>query len=371
LQSVHAWPTIRAYFDRLHHRRLLVEFGFSLPGRGPLAQPDVMLALAAKADALGYASLFVTDHVVLPASAARSVYPYSPTGRFPGGAEQDYLEPLATLGHLAHATKRARLGTSVLVVPYRNPLLVAKMLATIDVLSHGRVILGAGVGWLAEEFEALAAPSFAERGHVTDDYLRLMRAAWTTDPVTFESRHYRVKDVHVLPKPVQRAGIPVWIGGHTDGALRRVARLGDAWHPIGHRPPAMLLPEEYAAKVADLHRYARDAGRDPAEITLTLRVPMQVRSPRAKALAGERPPFQGTAAEVRGDIDQYGALGVRHFVFDSPVPDRRAALDNLERFAHEVMSKYSRKTPRAATGGRPAASKGSSKRAKRAIRSRR
>lgn len=319
-----------------------MEFGFALSGRGPLAQPDVMLTLASKADTLGFASLFVTDHVVLPVSAARSTYPYSPTGRFPGGAQQDYLEPLAVLGHLAHATKRVKLGTSVLVVPYRNPLVVAKMLATIDVLSGGRVILGAGVGWLAEEFEALAAPPFAERGAVTDEYLSLMRVAWTKDPVSFEGRHYRVKDIHMLPKPVQREGIPLWIGGHTDAALRRVARLGDAWHPIGNRPPAMLLPEEYGAKVAELHRYARDAGRDPASITLTLRVPMQIRSPRAKALAGDRPPFQGTAAEVRGDVEQYAALGVKHIVFDSAVPEPRAAVENLERFAHEVMSKFKR-----------------------------
>jgi probable F420-dependent oxidoreductase len=321
-----------------------VEFGFALSGRGPLAQPDVMLRLATKADTLGYASLFVTDHVLLPASAARSIYPYSPTGQFPGGASQDYFEPLSVMGYLAHATKRIRLGTSVLVVPYRNPLVVAKMLATIDVLSGGRVILGAGVGWLAEEFEALEAKPFAERGSVTDEYLRLMRVAWTEDPVSFESRHYRVKDVHVLPKPRQRH-VPVWIGGHTEAALRRTARLGDGWHPIGNRPPSMMLPDEYAAKTAELHRYTREAGRDPAAITLTLRVPMQVRSAKAKALAGDRPPFQGTAAEVRSDVDTYAALGVSHIVFDSAIPDPKAAVENLERFAGEVMSKYKRKKP--------------------------
>jgi probable F420-dependent oxidoreductase len=320
-----------------------VEFGFALPGRGPLAKPDVMLKMAAKADALRYASVFVTDHVVLPASSAKSVYPYAPTGQFPGGARQDYLEPLSVLSYLAHATKHVRLGTSVLVVPYRNPVVVAKMLATIDVLARGRVILGAGVGWLAEEFEALSAPPFAERGAVTDEFIALMRAAWTTDPVTFEGRFYRMKDVHVLPKPVQRA-IPVWIGGHTDAALKRVARLGDGWHPIGNRPPALLAPDEYEAKVKALGAYARAAGRDPASITLTLRVPMHVRSPRVKALAGERPPFQGTATEVRSDIERYAALGVRHFVFDQTVPDERAVHDNLERFAEEVKPKVRART---------------------------
>lgn len=328
-----------------------MEFGFALPGRGPLATPDVLVRMAEKADALRYASLFVTDHVVLPSSTAKSVYPYSPSGQFPGGSEQDYLEPLVLLAHLAHATTRVRLGTSVLVVPYRNPLVVAKMLATVDLLSRGRVILGAGVGWLAEEFEALAAPPFGERGAVTDEYLRLMRAAWTMDPVTFEGRFYRVKDVHVLPKPAGRRSIPIWIGGHTDAALRRAAALGDGWHPIGGRPPATLTPDEYAAKVERLRTYARAAGRDPADITLSFRVPMHVRSPHAKALAGERPPFQGTATEVRADVERYAALGVTHFVFDSTVTDARATLDNMTRFAEQVRPKV--RPPHGAETRRP------------------
>jgi probable F420-dependent oxidoreductase len=265
-----------------------MEFGVSLPGRGPLATPDSILRLATKADALGYDSLFVTDHVVLPASMARSVYPYSSTGQLPGGAAQDYLEPLAVLGWLAHVTKRIRIGTSVLVVPYRNPVVTAKTLATIDRLSNGRVILGAGVGWLREEFEALASPPFEARGAVTDEYLRLMRATWTTDPVRFEGKHYTVRDVHALPKPVQRAGIPIWIGGHTDAAVKRAGTLGDAWHPIALRPPGLLLPDEYATRVKQVQAWAQRAGRDPKAVTLTLRVPMEVRPKTAKAPAGDR-----------------------------------------------------------------------------------
>ncbi len=320
-----------------------MEFGFSLPGRGPLATPDVVLRMATKADALRYDSIFVTDHVVLPASMARSVYPYSTTGRLAGGAAQDYLEPLALLAWLAHATKHVRLGTSVLVVPYRNPLVAAKMLATIDRLSGGRVILGAGVGWLREEFEALAAPPFEARGAVTDEYLRLMRASWTTDPVTFAGAHYRIRDVHVLPKPAQRGGIPVWIGGHTDPALKRAGTLGDAWHPIGLRPPALLHPDEYAAKAKQVHAWAQRAGRDPKSVRLTFRCPMEVRSKRAKAAAGDRPLFQGTAEEVAGDIRRYAAVGVSHFVFDPTVPDLRPVLANMERFADEVRPRLTRK----------------------------
>ncbi|MEK7716104.1 MAG: LLM class F420-dependent oxidoreductase [candidate division NC10 bacterium] len=320
-----------------------MEFGFALPGRGPLAKPDVVLRMATRADALRYDSVFVTDHVVLPASMARSVYPYSTTGRLAGGPAQDYLEPLAMLGYLAHATKRIRLGTSVLIIPYRNPLVTAKTLATIDRLSRGRVVLGAGVGWLREEFEALAAPPFAERGAVTDEYLALMRRAWTADPVSFEGRYYAIRDVHVLPKPAQRGGIPVWIGGHTDAALKRAGTLGDGWHPIGLRPPALLLPDEYAAKAKQVHAWAQRAGRSPTSVTLTFRCPMDVRSTRAKAAAGARPLFQGTADEVLGDIRAYQAIGVSHLVFDPVVPELDRVLANMERFADEVRPKIKRK----------------------------
>jgi len=327
-----------------------VEFGFSLPGRGPLAGIDVVLKIAEKADALRYSSLFVTDHIVMPVSSAKSVYPYTTSGQFPGGLAQDYLEPLAMLSHLAHATTRVRLGISVLVIPYRNPLLAAKMLATTDVLSKGRVILGAGVGWLREEFEALGAPPFEERGPVTDEYIRLMRAAWTTDPVAFEGKYCSIRDVHVLPKPVQRAGIPVWIGGHTGAALRRAGTIGDGWHPIAMRPPALLGPDEYAAKAKEIHGWARRAGRDPKSIALTIRVPMEVRGKRAKVAGGDRPPFQGSADEVAADIRRYQALGVTHFVFDHTVQELRAVLANIERFASDVRPKVLRAASRRGAG---------------------
>jgi probable F420-dependent oxidoreductase len=314
-------------------------FGVALPGRGPLAKPDVILKIAERAEALRFSSVFVTDHVVLPVSSARSIYPYSPTGQFPGGMSQDYLEPLALMSHLAHATRRVRIGTSVLVIPYRNPVVAAKMLATIDVLSGGRVILGAGAGWLEEEFLALAAPSFAERGAVTSEYLRLMRECWTKSPASFRGRYYSLPEVYALPRPRQSGGIPIWVGGHTDQALRRAAELGDGWHPIGLRPPARLEPKEYGERVQRLHEYARAAGRDPAAITLTFRAPLSVLSSRAKAPAGERPLFQGTAAQVAADLREYRALGVSHFVFDSVATDLKAVLTNLERFATDVRPK--------------------------------
>jgi probable F420-dependent oxidoreductase len=329
-----------------------VEFGFSLPGRGPLASPERILRLATRAEALRYTSVFVTDHVVLPASMARSTYPYATSGRLPGGADQDYLDPLALLAWLAHATRTIKLGTSVLVVPYRNPLVTAKILATIDRLANGRLLLGMGVGWLREEFEAVGAPPFEERGQVTDEYIAVMRTTWTTDPVSFQGRYYRVKDVHALPKPAQSRGIPIWIGGHTDAAVRRAATIGDGWHPLALRPPGLLLPDEFATKVALFRSAARRAGRNPDALTLSLRVAMEVRSPRQKAPGGDRPFFQGTAAEVLEDIGRYAALGVSHFVFDPVVPDLKAVLANMERFAHDVRPKAGKR--KTATGKRGA-----------------
>ena len=273
---------------------------------------------------------------------------------FPGGAAQDYLEPFSLLAYLAHATRRIKLGTSVLVIPYRNPVVTAKMLATIDVLSRGRLILGAGVGWLREEFEALAAPPFEARGAVTDEYLRLMRAMWTSDPVTFEGHHYAVRGVHALPKPAQTSGIPIWIGGHTDAAVRRAGALGDGWHPIAFRPPGLLFPDEYAAKADLVRAAAREAGRSPEMVTLSVRVPMEVRPRGRQAPDGERPFFQGAADEVAADVERYAALGVTHFVFDHVSPDIAGVIANMKRFATDVRPLIGRKaaTRRVGTPGR-------------------
>jgi probable F420-dependent oxidoreductase len=312
-----------------------MDFGFALPGRGPLATPEILIKLARKAEKLRYSSIFVTDHVVIPSSQS-APYPYSPTGRFTGDWKNGYLEPLTLMSFLAGETSRVRLGTSVLVIPYRNPVVTAKMLATLDVLSGGRIILGAGVGWFKEEFEALHAQPFERRGAVTDEYLRLMRACWTREPVDWKGPVYGMGTVSAMPKPRQTGGIPIWVGGHTDAALRRAGELSDGWHPIGLRPPAMLLPEEFRDKVAIVRDWARKAGRDPKTITLSFRCPLEVLPQRAKPAGGERQLFRGTAAEVIGDLRTYQALGVTHFVFDPVAQDLRGWLAMMDRFADEV-----------------------------------
>lgn len=316
-------------------------FGFALPGRGPLATPEALTKLAERADALRYGSVFVTDHVVIP-TTNNSTYPYSTSGRFATDWTNGYLEPLAMMGVLVGLTSRVRIGTSVLVVPYRNPVVTAKMLATLDVMSGGRMILGAGVGWMKEEFEAVQAPPFTERGKVTDEYLRLMRAMWTQEPVEANGAHYRLASVSALPKPRQKGGIPIWIGGHTDVALRRTGELADAWHPIGMRPPAMLLPAEYAEKVAVIHGWARKAGRDPRSIGLSLRVPLELVPRRSKTPVSDQPGFRGAAEDVIRHIRSYQVLGVSHFVFDLSPPDLKGQLAMMERFADEVRPKVLR-----------------------------
>jgi probable F420-dependent oxidoreductase len=325
---------------RAGQRLRSVEFGVSLPSRGPLAKPRILVGLARKAEALGFSCVVVSDHVVLP-SRTSSPYPYHPSGEMPGGAQQDYLEPLALMGWLLASTRRIRVGPSVLVIPYRNPVVTAKQLAVLDVLSGGRVFVGCGTGWWPEEFEALQAPPFAERGAVTDEYLRLMVELWTSDAPAFEGKYYRLRDVAMFPKPVQRPHPPIWIGGHTPPALRRAGELGDAWHPIGLRPPAALGPDEYAAKAADVRAHATRVGRDPETVRLTFRAPLEIwptsRGPATTAARGDATALlRGPAAKVARDIGRYRRAGVSLFVFDVPGPDPRAVAATMERFARDV-----------------------------------
>src|SRR5215470_16074553 len=204
-----------------------MQFGCHLPVYGPAATRDVLLGVARRLEALGYDALWVSDHVVIP-YRIESRYPYSATGAFPLTPDTDFLEPLTALGLVAGVTERIRLGTSVLVVPHRHPVLAAKMLATLDRLAPGRVVLGAGVGWMREEIELLGAP-YDGRGAWTDEAIAVMRACWRDERVDFSGRFFRVDGVACRPRPA-RGTIPIWIGGHTARALERVARLGDGWH---------------------------------------------------------------------------------------------------------------------------------------------
>src|SRR6202158_916937 len=176
---------------------------------------------------LGYESLWASDHIVIP-HTIRSRYPYSDTGQFPLAPDATFLEPLTALAMVAGVTERAKLGTTVLVLPHRHPVLPAKALATLAHLSGGRVILGAGVGWRREEIELLGAP-FAERGAWSDEAIRIMRACWRDERTSFHGRFFDFDDIGCFPKPVS-GYIPIWMGGHAKPALRRIVALADGWH---------------------------------------------------------------------------------------------------------------------------------------------
>jgi probable F420-dependent oxidoreductase len=240
-----------------------VEYGITLPGTGPLATPEALTAVAAAAEAAGFTSLWATDHVALPLRSA-SRYPYTQDGGMPWNPTIPYLDAFTALTWAGAVTRRVRLGTSILVLPMRPPLLVAKTVATLDYLSGGRMILGVGVGWLAEEFTLLGQP-FRDRGRRTVEAIRLMKACWSDDPVSFHGRFYDLPPFAMAPKPAQGARLPVLGGGESDAALRRVAEACDGWHPLG------LTPDQVKDGLRRLAGFTARAGRAMADLVLSAR----------------------------------------------------------------------------------------------------
>jgi probable F420-dependent oxidoreductase len=302
--------------------------GCTLPTSGPAAEPGALGSLAQAAEELGFDSIWVSDHVVVPEHIGSS-YPYSPDGRFPTRSTQPYLDPLASLSYLAGITHRVRLGTHVLVLPYRHPLITAKMLSTLDNLSGGRVDLGIGVGWMREEFEALNAPGYERRGAVTDEQLRVMQAVWTQDVAGFEGEFYRFEPLGAHPHPLQKPYPPIWVGGHTRPALRRTARLGDVWLPIGARPPADLPPHQIVESMAFIRAEAEQAGRDPAAIDVCF-------STTVGLDASDRRPFNGSVDQIIGDFRAYQDIGVNRFIVGMGAHPPAEYERRLRRFAEEI-----------------------------------
>lgn len=238
-----------------------MQFGVLLPQFGALARgadvPQRIRAVAQAAERLGYDVLWTAEHIIFPQTIG-TPYPYG--GRFPYPVTDPILDIVATLSYVAAITSRIRLGSSVLVLPYRNPLVLAKELASLDVLSGGRLLLGVAAGWLKEEFDLLGVP-FDERGQRMDEYVNLLRALWTQEQVTFHGRHFELSDAAFFPKPVQQPHPPIWIGGGSPVALRRVARLGDGWIAV----PRPSL-DDLAKDIQEIRRLAEERRRDPASI---------------------------------------------------------------------------------------------------------
>ena len=316
-----------------------MQIGFNAPSGGPLATPEHLTRLAQDAETMGYGYATISDHVVIPTDI-HAKYPYSDSGEFPAASRGERHEQLTQVMFLAAKTTTLRLVTSVMVVPHRPALLTAKILSTIDVLSGGRLTLGIGAGWLQEEFEALQVPDFAARGKVTDEYILAARELWTAPEPRFAGEFVRFQDISFQPKPVQPGGPPVWVGGESGPALRRTARLGDGWYPIGTNPSFPLESlARFRAAVAKLRGLVEKEGRDPAKVALAYRV--QKYGPEVPAVAGdgERRLFSGTPAQIADDLKALRDLGVVAVDLTFPGNTVEEVIASLRDFRETVMAK--------------------------------
>jgi probable F420-dependent oxidoreductase len=288
-----------------------MKFGVAFANTGAFTAARQAADLAQAAEAAGFESIWTVDHVVVP-DGYRSRYPYNPTGRIPSGEDTPFPDPLIWLAYVAHATSTLRLGTAILIVPQRNPLILAKELATLDHLSGGRVILGAGVGWLKEEFEALGVP-FEGRGHRSEEAIAAMRALWSQERASFEGRTISFHDCYLRPQP-PNGTIPVHVGGHSAAAARRAGRIGDGYFPFG-------VARDQVAPLFEVMRVsAEEAGRDPSGIELTFDT------------------YVTTGEEAREEVKSLQALGADRVI----IPAAMFAADPerlLARYAEDVMAR--------------------------------
>src|SRR6185369_2164600 len=238
-----------------------MKFGLMYANVGPFAFPEMATHLAQTAERCGVESLWTVEHVVVPVGY-KSTYPYDPSGKMPAPEQMPIPDPLAWLAYTAAVTKTIKLATGILILPQRHPLYVAKEVASLDVLSNGRVILGIGVGWLEEEFQALGIP-FEERAGRTAEAVRAMRTLWKDEAQPFKGKYYNWGAVESHPKPVQKPGVPIVVGGHTELAARRAARYGDGFFP------GVADDEKLVRLLEVMREECGRVGRDPAEIELS------------------------------------------------------------------------------------------------------
>jgi probable F420-dependent oxidoreductase len=306
-----------------------MKIGLDLGIYGQLATPQYVLGLAELAEDAGFDSVWLADHVVFP-TTVESRYPYSPSGTFPVENTASLLEPVATMGVLVGATKRVRIGTAVLVMPYRNPVLLAKMLTTLDVFSEGRIVLGAGVGWMKEEFEALATAPFKHRGQVTDEYIEIFKRACAGGEVSYDGQHYQLAPAAFYPASVQRPHIPVVIGGTSNAALRRVARCGDGWLSVA--VPTERMPE----RLQTLVQFCNDYDRSPSSLTLYHKLFINIGEERPSVYGG-REPGTGSVEQIVADISGLEQLGYTHIIIRYLGRDPLKQTAQLRQFVDQIV----------------------------------
>jgi probable F420-dependent oxidoreductase len=303
-----------------------VRLGICLPHYGRPIEPSRLVQLAARAEEAGLDSVWVTDHVIVPRDASL-IY------------RSDMLDPLAVLPWLAGVTERIALGTSVIVLPYRSPLPVAKLLASVDVLSGGRLIVGVAVGWVEGEFEALGVP-FRERGRRTDEAIELFRAVWTQEYPEIKTATHRLSGVKASPMPLQKPRPPILVGGASDAAMRRAARLGDGWHASG------MTPAAFRAGAMAVANHWKDQGREGGP-QLSLRIPMLIEGVHRPAvdesLLGARHVLRGSLATIARELRQYQSAGCDHVALEVSYSTYPAILDTIDLIAEELRPALSQR----------------------------
>ncbi|GBD11450.1 Phthiodiolone/phenolphthiodiolone dimycocerosates ketoreductase [bacterium HR23] len=299
-----------------------MHFGLAVPHFRQVASVEAIRRVAHEAEAMGYDSVWVTDHILLPRQYHE---------RF----GVDMLEMVPVLGYLCAITRRIRIGTSVIILAHRNPIFMARALATVDVLSGGRLIVGAAAGWCKEEFEFLGVP-FEQRGEISDEALRIYKVLWTEDDPHFEGKFWRFNNTRLEPKPIQKPHPPIWVGGNSRRALRRAVELGDGWHPT--RP----TPQDIQNARPLLQRLAEQRGRRLDTFPIFVRQAL-----RFTDAPSERHPLIGTVDSIRKGIDAFQQAGATGFMLDTfyGVPELAdqtldGVLKTMERFAREVMPYY-------------------------------
>ena len=316
-----------------------MQIGFNLPNSGPLSAVASMTEIAQHGEAMGFDYLTMTDHVVLPDTKVPG-YPYSESGEFYEDAPTERHEQLIGMAWVAAKTERIRLVAAVLVVPHRPAVLAAKMLATLDVLSGGRLVVGIGAGWLKTEFDAVVTTPFPERGAVTDEYIDAFKVLWTEASPKFTGRYTKFDGIVLEPKPVQRPHPPIWVGGEGPAALRRAAQVGDAWYPIGSNNAHLLdtLPR-LEAGIARLHKAVVAAGREPKSVGVAFRVKRYGPAVPPVASNGERRLFSGSEADIIADFRGLRDLGVTDIDIDFGRPTASAVIAEMRRFKAAVIDR--------------------------------
>lgn len=302
-----------------------MKIGMSLPQLGPQASPETLSAVARRSEELGYDSLWVLERLLWPLNP-QEPYPASPDGSLPE-AYQNVFDPIETLTFVAAQTSKIQLGTSVLVLGYHTPIQLARRLATLDVLSKGRALVGVGVGWSHDEFEAAGTP-FVRRGARADEFLDAVIALWTKDPVAYDGEFYHIPESMVGPKPAQKPHPPIYVAGYGQYTFDRAVKYGQGWNPSG--TPSF---EWLEGMIKQFHETAARAGRNDMEVVLRAFTVVFEQS------TGQRLPMMGTLEEIKEDIGRMRDLGVTHLIHSPPALgfDPSATADDMLVMIEKLM----------------------------------